>query len=49
MSSDKENVKMKGSKPPPPVPPRPSKTLIKEALAKTKQAFGTYITRYLSN
>lgn len=29
---------MKAAKPPPPVPPRPSKTVIAEALAKTKRA-----------
>ncbi|CAG9767008.1 unnamed protein product [Ceutorhynchus assimilis] len=37
-------VKMnKSSRPPPPVPPRPSKSLIKEALAKTRQAHGNYV------
>lgn len=38
MNDENNEAKMKGSKPPPPVPPRPSKSLIKEALAKTRRA-----------
>ncbi|XP_050307719.1 putative uncharacterized protein DDB_G0282133 [Anthonomus grandis grandis] len=39
MSADRVVPKAPGAKPPPPVPPRPSRSLIKEALAKTRQTY----------
>ncbi|XP_048516603.1 uncharacterized protein LOC109542604 [Dendroctonus ponderosae] len=49
MSPDNESCIMKGSKPPPPVPPRPSRSVVKEALAKTRQAYGTVQTIRVSS
>ncbi|XP_066140863.1 uncharacterized protein [Euwallacea fornicatus] len=49
MTPDNENVVVKSTKPPPPVPPRPSKTLVKEALAKTRGLHNSSPTGSMNN